>query len=56
MGKKMGRPPLGRDARKVFVGLKVSPAELTEWKRRAKASGVSLSEYILQPRREELNP
>ena len=52
MGKKrMGRPPLGRKSRKVFVGIRVSPEELAGWKRRAKAEGMSLSAWLVAPRR-----
>ena len=47
----MGRPPLGRKSRKVFVGIRVSPEELAGWKRRAKAEGMSLSAWLVAPRR-----
>lgn len=48
--KKRGRPPKP-SSRVAFVGLRVSRAELRELKRKAKAAGMSLSEYILKPHR-----
>jgi len=50
---RMGRPPKGDDARKVFVGVKVTPRELKAWKASAKAESVSLSEWLLAPRRDK---
>jgi len=48
---KKGRPNLGRDACKVVLHVRVSPNEINEWKRKAKAAGMSLSKWVLAPRR-----
>jgi hypothetical protein len=58
MGKKkrprMGRPPLGDDAKTVSIAVKVSRRELREWRNRARKAGLPLRTYLLAPRREEL--
>ncbi len=48
--KRLGRPPKP-DGRRLFIGLKVSPAENAALRRAAKAAGLSLSEFILRPHR-----
>lgn len=61
MGKKkksgkarMGRPSLGRDARRIPITVRVSANELNAWRKAAKAARMSLGSYLLAPRREEL--
>lgn len=49
--KKMGRPSMGREAKKVNVVIRVSPIERKELNRKARAKGVSLSAYIMAPHR-----
>jgi len=51
---RMGRPPLGRDARMTTLTFRVSENELAVWRRAAKAAGMPLGPYLLAPRREEL--
>jgi predicted DNA binding CopG/RHH family protein len=50
---KMGRPSKGKQARKVFVGVRVSPEELRRWKKEAQAAGMALGAYLLKPRRDQ---
>ncbi len=51
---RMGRPPMGKNARNINIAIRVSANELAAWRRAAKAAGVSLGEYLLAPRRSEL--
>lgn len=53
---RMGRPPLGKDARRLPVLIRISTRERAEWKRRAKAEGLGLGPWIAKPRREEGTP
>jgi hypothetical protein len=46
-----GRPSKGDDARTIPVMVKVSANELREWRRAAKEAGMSLSAWLLAPRR-----
>jgi hypothetical protein len=48
--KKMGRPRKP-DALRRIIAMKVSAAELRDWKKAAKAKGLSLSAFILAPHR-----
>ena len=51
---KMGRPPLGRDAHTHVLAVKLSENELAAFRKSAKAAGMPLSAWIVQPRRDEL--
>ena len=44
---------MGDDGRTEFVGIRVTPRERREWTRRARAEGMSFSEWLLAPRRQE---
>jgi len=51
---RMGRPPLGKDARMTTLTFRVSENELAVWGKAAKAAGMPLGPYLLAPRRKEL--
>ena len=51
---KMGRPSKGDEARIISVAVKLSATELTAFRERAKAAGMPLSAWVVQPRRDEL--
>lgn len=48
---RMGRPALGREAKKVVVALRLSQVELATLRKGAKAADVSLSAFIMAPHR-----
>ena len=51
---RMGRPPLGKEARMTTLSIRASEIELAVWRKAAKAAGMPLGPYLLAPRREEL--
>ena len=51
---RMGRPPKGKDARKVRILLKATPAEAAAWRKASKAESMGLGPWIAKPRRDEL--
>jgi len=44
---------MGRDAKRRVLAVKVSENELASWRKQAKAAGLTLSIWLLQPRRDE---
>lgn len=53
---RMGRPPLGMDAKTTVLAIRVSQTELAEWKRKATGLGMTVSQYILAPHRKDAKP
>ena len=51
---KMGRPSMGRDAKKIAVIVKISANERTAWAAQAKKSQMPLGPWLLKPRRDEM--
>lgn len=49
--RRRGRPPLGDDARILYLTLRVSRNELAAWKALADKRGVTVRDYILAPHR-----
>ena len=49
---RMGRPPLGADARVVSLTVKVSANELALWRELAEKQGIGLRYFVLRPVRE----
>jgi hypothetical protein len=54
MKTKMGRPSKGKEARVISIAVKLSAIERAAFRKLAKAAGMPLSAWILQPRRDEL--
>lgn len=48
-----GRPRSLPEAKKIFLGLRVTKSELAQLRKEAKARGVSLSEAIMAPHRQK---
>ena len=48
-----GRPPLGRNARRILVVTRITANELRDWRKAAKKAGLSLGSWLLLPRRQE---
>ena len=51
---KMGRPPLGRDAKQWPLTVRISANERVAWSKAAKAAGMTMAMWILKPRRDEM--
>lgn len=49
--KPMGRPAMGNDAKKINLTVRITPNEAASWRIAAKAKGLSLAEFILEPHR-----
>jgi hypothetical protein len=52
--KRMGRPPKGKDARSIPAMVKLSYNERSAFEKAAKAAGMKLGPWLVQPRRDEL--
>jgi hypothetical protein len=50
----VGRPSKGRDAKTIAVIVKISARERAVWRQKAKAAGLAVGPWLLQPRRDEL--
>jgi len=51
---RMGRPPMGKNARRIAVLIRVSENELAVWRKAAKSEGIGLGPWIAKPRRDEM--